>query len=201
MFIIMFTMVNVFPLIKSAWAVRASMLELKSVMEYNNPLLIIRPIATPPIVCLIYPFCRVVNATLKKYRRYHYRYYDLKVAALPLPLLKFKSSGATATSATLPRNSYNKVAYATGHRLKTKVPRRKADVGTMANFTWGCLRDVFMLPRVSKAHVVLKNNLNRASNRIPRHRQYIPVPLYSITTQVRATPSISLDITDILTTL
>src|SRR6218665_3036175 len=58
---------------------------------------------------------RVVNATLKKYRRYRYRYKDLKVAALPLPLLKFKSSGATATSATatLLRNSYNKVAYAT----------------------------------------------------------------------------------------
>src|SRR6218665_4063848 len=109
-----------------------------------------------------------------------------------LTLLKFKSSGATATSATatLPRNSYYKVAYATGHRLKTKVPRRKAVVGTMANFTWGCLRDVFMPPRVSKAHVVLKNNLNRASNRIPLHRQYIPVPLYSITTQIRATPSI-----------
>src|SRR6218665_2415920 len=36
-----------------------------------------------------------------------------------LPLLKFKSSGATATSATatLPRNSYNKVAYATGLNL------------------------------------------------------------------------------------
>src|SRR6218665_1968988 len=32
-----------------------------------------------------------------------------------------------------------------------------------------------------------KNNLNRAGNRIPRHRQYIPSPLYSITTQVRAT--------------
>src|SRR6218665_2965988 len=49
------------------------------------------------------------------------------VDTLPLPLLrfkssgatllKFKSSGATATSATLPRNSYNKVAYATGLNL------------------------------------------------------------------------------------
>src|SRR6218665_2858156 len=60
---------------------------------------------------------RVVNATLKKYRRYRYRYCDLKVSALPL--LKFKSSGATATSATatLLRNSYNKVAYATGLNL------------------------------------------------------------------------------------
>jgi len=42
-----------------------------------------------------------------------------KVAAPPLPLLKFKSSGATAISATatLPRNSYKKVAYATGLNL------------------------------------------------------------------------------------
>src|SRR6218665_140375 len=46
------------------------------------------------------------------------RYFE-KVAALPLPLLRFKSSGVTATSAiaTLPRNSYNKVAYATGLNL------------------------------------------------------------------------------------
>src|SRR6218665_417349 len=53
--------------------------------------------------------CRVVNATLKKYRRYRYP-------------LKFNSIGATATAT---RNSYNKVAYATGRRLKTKAPRRK----------------------------------------------------------------------------
>src|SRR6218665_1266087 len=46
-------------------------------------------------------------------------------------------------------------------------------------------------PRVTVAwppHLVVpKNNLNRAGNRIPRYRQYIPIPLYSITTQVRAT--------------
>src|SRR6218665_1094363 len=53
--------------------------------------------------------------------------------------------------------------------------------------------------RIAPHRVVLRNNLNRASNCIPRHRQYIPIPLYSITTQVRATQSISLDITDILT--
>ena len=55
-----------------------------------------------------------------------------------LQLLKLKSSGTTATSATatLPRNSYNKVAYATGRRLNTKVPRRKAGVGAIANFTY-----------------------------------------------------------------
>src|SRR6218665_3079844 len=41
--------------------------------------------------------------------------------------------------------------------------------------------------------VVPKNNLSRAGNRIARHRQYIPIPLYSITTQVRATQWISLD--------
>src|SRR6218665_1640924 len=46
-----------------------------------------------------------------------------------------------------------------------------------------------------------KNSINRAGNHIPRHRQYIPTPLYSITTQVRAKQSISLDITDILTIL
>ena len=49
------------------------------------------------------PSARVVNATLKKYWRY--RYSNLKVSALPVPLLKFKSIGATAT-ATLSRNSY-----------------------------------------------------------------------------------------------
>src|SRR6218665_3784832 len=43
--------------------------------------------------------------------------------------VKFKSSGATAT---LPRNSYNKVAYTTGGRLKTKVPRRKVGVGRLS---------------------------------------------------------------------
>src|SRR6218665_1599685 len=50
-----------------------------------------------------------------------------------LLLLKFKSSGATATTATatLSRNSYKKVAYATGGRPKTKVPRRKAGVGRL----------------------------------------------------------------------
>src|SRR6218665_1849464 len=45
----------------------------------------------------------------------------------------------------------------------------------------------------TQCSVVPKNNLNRAGNRIARHRQYIPIPLYSITTQVRATQSISLD--------
>jgi len=35
------------------------MLELKSVMDYDNPLLMI--IATPPILCLIYPFCQHCN--------------------------------------------------------------------------------------------------------------------------------------------
>src|SRR6218665_1185730 len=87
---------------------------------------------------------------------------------------------------------------------------------------WSCygLRDVFkfmpprmsaLLPgeaatsaggsRIAPHSVVPKNNLNRASNRIPRYRQYIPIPSYSIATQVRATQSISLDITDILTIL
>src|SRR6218665_1956619 len=34
----------------------------------------------------------------------------------------------TGATATLRRNSYNKVAYARGRRLKTKMPRRKAGV-------------------------------------------------------------------------
>jgi len=104
-------------------------------------------------------FCGgVVNATLKKYRRY--RYSNLRVAALPLPLplplLEFKSNGATDT---LSRNSYNKVANATGGRPKTNVPRRKAGVGAIANFTclsgdwvvvlWDCLRDASIPPQVS----------------------------------------------------
>src|SRR6218665_2882877 len=107
------------------------------------------------------PRSRVVNATLKKERGDRYRYQDLKVAALPLPLLKFKSSLATATSATatLPRNSYNKVANATGRRHKTKVPRRKAGVEAMANFTvlrgaggggWGGSRRAFSTPTGGK---------------------------------------------------
>jgi len=47
---------------------------------------------------------RVVNSTLKKLRRYSLQQPVLLVAALPL--LKFKSSTATAT---LLRDSYNKV--------------------------------------------------------------------------------------------
>ena len=87
-----------------------------------------------------------------------------KFPASGLLTLLWKSIGATATSttATLLRNSYNKVAYmyATGRRLKTKVPRRKAGVGAMTNFTclssdwvvvqWGCLRQVFIPPRWAK---------------------------------------------------
>src|SRR6218665_2068304 len=57
--------------------------------------------------------------------------------------------------------------------------------------------------RIAPRPVVLKNNINRAGNRIPRHRQYIglPIQLYSITTQVRATqPNVSLSLASLTVT-
>jgi len=83
---------------------------------------------------------------------------------------------------------------------------------------WGCLRGAFMPPRVSAlltrggSHIrewqlapspcgPMEAPLTHTGSRIARHQQCIPIPLHSMTKQVCATRSISLDTTDILTIL